>query len=579
VNRGVYYDRRSGAVQDLLPRGLRELADAVGLPRLIPKRYEKHGPATYAIVEGKCGLCAERIKTNGYRKDLRGLEESSATILVRNLHYRCSNEEREAGAPATGTTHDNVPLGLPPQIWIPKLDPDGDWEPYADKVAAILSEVSVRRDTNKGPHEHPILGCAASYGLAGDIVRAIEPHSEADPVAILVQLLVGFGNLIFRRARFAVEADEHYTNLNAVLVGQSSKARKGTSWGHVRRLLAGVDPTWAQERVMSGMSSGEGLIWQVRDEVEKTNPETGESIVVVDGVQDKRLLVTETEFASVLKVIERQGNTLSPLIRQAWDTGDLQILTKHSPAQATGAHISIIAHITNDELLRRLAETEAANGFGNRFLWFAVRRSKYLPDGGQLKSEDLSSLIARLRTSFEFVIDMDFIGKLEREPAARALWHDVYPELSEGLPGLVGALTSRAEAQTMRLACIYAVLDCSDVIRREHLEAALALWAYSEASCAFIFGDALGNPIADRILAALHSETDGLTRTKIFELFGRHVRAGEIDLALDFLAQAGLVSSETVQTGGRPSQKWRAIAKEAKEAKEVDAHEGFALLE
>src|SRR3712207_3905697 len=39
---------------------------------------------------------------------------------------------------------------------------------------------------------------AAYYGLAGEITDMIEPHTESDPIAILGQLLVGFGNLIGR---------------------------------------------------------------------------------------------------------------------------------------------------------------------------------------------------------------------------------------------------------------------------------------------------------------------------------------------------------------------------------------------
>ena len=72
------------------------------------------------------------------------------------------------------------------------------------------------------------------------------------------------------------------------------------------------------------------------------------------------MLVLESEFGSVLKVIAREKNTLSAIIRQAWDTGTLRTLTKNAPAHATNAHISIIGHITRDELRRGIAETEIA---------------------------------------------------------------------------------------------------------------------------------------------------------------------------------------------------------------------------
>src|SRR5205807_2121917 len=148
--------------------------------------------------------------------------------------------------------------------------------------------------------------------------------------AILVQLLVAFGSSIGRGAHYAVEATRHHSEF-ALLVGPSAKARKGSSWDHVERIFAEVDPTWTSTRIVSGLSSGEGLIWRVRDAGSDKNVRSGE-----DGQQDtdKRLLVLETECASVLKMTARDDNTLSPVVRNAWDGKALQALTKNSPARA-----------------------------------------------------------------------------------------------------------------------------------------------------------------------------------------------------------------------------------------------------
>jgi hypothetical protein len=109
----------------------------------------------------------------------------------------------------------------------------------------------------------------AFHGLAGEVVRVIEPSSEADSAALLIQTLVGFGNLLGRTAHCVVEADKHHGNEFAVLVGRTSKARKGTSWGRVHGLLTDAEEEWASERVQTGLSSGEGLIWAVRDPIVK----------------------------------------------------------------------------------------------------------------------------------------------------------------------------------------------------------------------------------------------------------------------------------------------------------------------
>jgi hypothetical protein len=103
-----------------------------------------------------------------------------------------------------------------------------------------------------------------------------------------------------------------------------------------------------------------------------------QEVLADEGVHDKRLMVYAPEFAAVLKVAGRDGNTLSATIRQAWDTGILRIMTKNNPAVATEAHISIVGHITKAELLRHLDATEKANGLANRFLWVCVKRSKLL---------------------------------------------------------------------------------------------------------------------------------------------------------------------------------------------------------
>ena len=198
---------------------------------------------------------------------------------------------------------------------------------------------------------------AALHGPAGEFVTRTAPHTESDPMALLVQFLVCFGAAAGRNLHYAVEATRHSLNEFAILVGPSGKGRKGSAWDHVEALLSELDQGFAERCVSSGLSSGEGLIFEVRD------PSNGDG-----GAQDKRRLIIEAEFAQVLKVLAREGNTLSPVVRNAWDGKPLQTISKNSPVRATGAHIAIIGHITKDELLRFVSGTELANGFVNRFL-------------------------------------------------------------------------------------------------------------------------------------------------------------------------------------------------------------------
>jgi hypothetical protein len=134
----------------------------------------------------------------------------------------------------------------------------------------------------------PKLNPKALHGVVGEVVRSLEPHTEADPVAIVIQLLTACGNAIGRTAYFQVESDRHFANLFTCIVGQSARGGKGTSWGRVRALMRLVDAEWSKKRLSGGLSSGEGLIQQVRDPVTKPGKEG--AIVVVDaGESDNRL--------------------------------------------------------------------------------------------------------------------------------------------------------------------------------------------------------------------------------------------------------------------------------------------------
>jgi hypothetical protein len=162
-----------------------------------------------------------------------------------------------------------------------------------------------------------------------------------------------------------------------------------------------ADPRWVENRIVNGLSSGEGLISEVRDPVQVPD-KNGHMKTVDPGVEDKRLLVMEGEFALALKIMKREGNTLSPVMRNAWDGETLRTMVKHSPHRATDPHISVLGHITSAELARHLTETEMANGFANRILWALVRRSKSLPFGGEWHTVNLAPISREIVAALEY---------------------------------------------------------------------------------------------------------------------------------------------------------------------------------
>jgi len=398
----------------------------------------------------------------------------------------------------------------------------------------------------------------AFYGLPGEFVRLVETQTEADPAALLFQFLAAQGSIIGRSPHMSVGADKHHANLFMVIVGKTAKARKGMSWGEVRRICELTDIEWARRRILSGLSSGEGLIHAVRDEIKEMVPikENGrivrrEEQVTDEGETDKRLLCVEGELAQALQCAAREGSTLSSIMRLAWDGVTLRVLAKNARASCALPHVSIIGHITSAELQKLLSESDAANGFANRFIWVCSRRSKHLPFGGTVDPEELARLGDRLRDAVSFARK---VQEMAWATHARPLWEEAYSRLDEDKPGLFGLVTARAEAQSLRLAMLYALLDKSAEIRIEHLCAALELWRYCADSAAYIFGQALGDPTADAIVELLRTRPEGVTRTELNAHFDRNKSKVELDRAVALAQQNGLLRIEKRETGGRPTE-------------------------
>lgn len=422
----------------------------------------------------------------------------------------------------------------------------------SEKLAAEFEATEIKMKPFPVPNEKMF------HGLAGEFVRMIEPQTEADLTALLIQFLTYFGNIIGRSAYYKVEADKHFTNLFCVVVGDTASGRKGTSLGQVKAIFKGLDEDHEKHCVVSGLASGEGLIYHIRDEVfeAKLDKKTKQmEIICTDaGVLDKRLLITEGEFAQVLRVQGRDGNTLSAFLRNLWDNGTARNLTKNSPLKTTDAQVSIIGHITKTELLSCLDEVESANGYANRFLWFAVRRSKFLPFGGNdLNFYEIEEFKGKLGKSIAFARTVE---RMIFTREARSLYSSIYTKLETSRFGFLAKITQRASAYVCRLSCIFALLDGKDEIDREHLEASLAVWQYSEDSARYIFGDRIGDKNADEILNALANAENGLTRTEIRNLFDRHISNERLNSALQTLLENGLARFVKAQTEGRPKEIW-----------------------
>jgi hypothetical protein len=373
----------------------------------------------------------------------------------------------------------------------------------------------------------PTLDVAALHGLAGDIVRAIAPETEADPAAMLFTLLSIVGNVLGADACARVGDQRHPGRLFVAIVGDTSAGAKGMSEAAIRPIVRAAFPEWFETRTFSGFGSGEGIVAEY-----------------VDEATDRRGHVFEPEFSRVLTVAGRDGSTLSPIFREAWDGGTLAVRRSKERIVARDVHLSVVAHITPSELRAKLSEGDMLNGFANRFVFVVSRRSKKLPSGGHVDPAVIGQLAKRLSS-----VIRPTRKTYARSTEAEALWEKLY--LAEpDRDGAVGSLTARAHAQRLRLSVLYAALDGANEIRPEHLCAGDACWRYAVQSVEHIFGSLRGDRIQDRLLDALRKVWPrGLTGAEQDAIFSKNLRPGQLGEARVQLETRGLIRTENEGAG------------------------------
>jgi Protein of unknown function (DUF3987)/CHC2 zinc finger len=396
----------------------------------------------------------------------------------------------------------------------------------------------------------------AFYGLAGTVVNLAVENSEACKEAILIQFLVAMGSILGRDL-YINQGGYNHLNEFACLVGDSGGA-KGTSWDVIRGLLELVDDDWGKHCIKPGMATGEALINSIIDSREiilkgKKNGETGLAETVTEpGVDDKRALMLETEFSRLLAVCARSGNTLSEVLRQAFDSNKhLATNAKSDHCIATHPHVSLIGHITPAELKERMNDVSYSNGFGNRILWVEAYSSKSLPFGCIPDWYAEEKLITNLRDVVEWAkAEARFMRWTDGGSAAWAQWYN----RRENGKGIVGALLQRDRTHVLRLAMIYAILDGRLLINENHLEAALAVWGYCAQTVRRIFGNMKGSSVAEKIFDFV-SISGEVSMREIYDHLSRNVSSKEIHIAVHLLESQALVRTLTEKSGSKMIEK------------------------
>lgn len=384
----------------------------------------------------------------------------------------------------------------------------------------------------------PVLDHAAFYGPLGDVVNELAPETEADPAALLLSLIASFGSAV-PQPHVRISAIDHHPRINVIVVGATFDGGKGESWSTVEGVMRHAAPDWLRDSVVGGFASGEGLI----------------ANLAADAAGPSRLVV-EREFAALIARAQREGSILSPVLRAAYDGSPLENRRAGTTIVARNHHIGVVAHITPDELRRNLRSSEISNGFANRFLFALVRRSQVLPFGGSLPQARVAALGGEIAAAIEKARSL---SRLEFSSDAKVVWSDFVEQVTRRPSlGLVGDLTARSRPHTLRLALVYAAADGSSLIDAEHVEAAVAVWRFSDASVRIIFDSATGDPLADRLLVTLKmAGGHSLSLSEQRSHLGHNYPAADLRDAGGILVSLGLAEQVKRPGKGRPAEALR----------------------
>ena len=279
-------------------------------------------------------------------------------------------------------------------------------------------------------------------------------------------------------------------------------------------------------------------------------------MLAIPGSEDKRVLYVEEELGALFNKMLTQ-ESVEKMITKAWDSGVLETTTKKESMRCTRPHVSIIGHVTPDELLQRLDKRLIDNGFSNRWLYVLIKKTAVVvrpPAPHQIRgaAEARAVILANLERA-----KSQIHGPVDLSPAATELFGETHAAMTDHrLDGAIGKQSARWAAQIYKLAVVYAAIEGMAVIGVDHIAAARAAWAYCHRSATAFFAGMTGNQHADQLLQ-MWREIDfaDLTLTDIDEMFSKHMSAQKRSRMLERLSRDGVIARRAVQNpnGGRPA--------------------------
>ena len=412
--------------------------------------------------------------------------------------------------------------------------------------AAIDAQIDNHRNA---PRPDPV----CLYGLIGDVARAGAENTEANPFAIAANFIAYMSAAVGRGPFMAVGNTWHHCRAFTLHVGRSGRGRKGDAVSLVHRIDRALRDLVKDDEALhmldvapkvhgGGLSSREGLVFLIHDGYSEGKND-------IPPIADKRLWVVESEFANILQQSKRDGNTLSPALRDCWDGVSLKPATKSNRLYCTDPHVCLSGAITPTELLSVMATKDLTNGFANRFLMFWAERTQIVPFSTSTPQDEVNRLASRVMDVLTFCGAQFYDEKkdsieITMTAAAKAVYVKLYRgELNDSSAGeRITALIERRAPMLLRLAMLFALCEMKSEVDEHHIKAALAWIRYSVDSIKFVFASAADevivaevNDAAQKILDYLSKVGEASRKQLTVDCFQKHASKDRLDAALDEL--------------------------------------------
>lgn len=420
----------------------------------------------------------------------------------------------------------------------------------------------------------PVLRSEGYYKLLGEIAWAGSVHSEAVPAALAINILAYFCAVLGPTLHIAIGDDFRALRIFALVTGPTSKGRKGYSTKLPRRIFDAVGKYLILPRFETNVSSGEGLVWMVRDELKDA-----EGKVIDVGVQDKRVLLEIPEFGGVLAQAKRDTSVLTAIMRAIWDGVRLSTPNKNNPCFATNHHFVLLAHITREELSKLLNNIDIKNGFVNRFMMVYSARNKIVDHPLPTPQEVVDGFAERVARAIKKAWERNSTP-VQLTDDAKSHWSQMRRELeNRSRTSDVESLMARADTYLLVFAAAIALINEEQQVESVHLDAALAWIDFWEDTVNFCFTTAAKydeihqiKELADEIVETIDKLGGSeVPRThigfKVTENSTNKEKRKLFDRAIDFLlaeAPPRVTMVNKMKKGrGRPANLFSIVKKEA----------------